>query len=409
MGSVPIFLRVALPFIAGYFVSYVYRMVNAVLAPTLAAEFGLSAGGLGLLSSIYFFSFALCQLPVGVALDRFGPRRVNATLLLLAAAGGAWFAYAETAAAAIAARALIGVGVSACLMASLTAFVLWYPAERISTMNAIAFSAGAVGAMTATVPLELLLRVWPWRQAFMLIVAVTVAVSLMLWLWVPERSARTRSESFTHQVRDLGKIICDPAFLRLAVCLGASQFAAVSLQTLWVATWLRDVAGYTPAEVARGLLAVNVAMIVGYLGFGRAADALQRRGRSALPLLAGGVGVSSLSLGLLVIGVKVFFLWCVFVAAGTAVVLSYSILSRRLPKAMAGRANTAINVFGFIGMFAGQWGIGLVLDLWPQTARGYAAEAYSWALGMTWAVQLGGLAWLWSGRALLDERATVAA
>ena len=387
-------------------------MVNAVLAPTLAAEFGLSAGGLGLLSSIYFFSFALCQLPVGVAMDRFGPRRVNATLLLLAAAGGAWFAYAETAAAAIAARALIGVGVSACLMASLTAFVLWYPAERISTMNAIAFSAGAFGAMTATVPLELLLRVWPWRQAFMLIVAATVAVSLVLWLWVPERSAaERRGESITQTVRGLAALLGDSAFLRLAVCLGASQFAAVSLQTLWIATWLRDVAGYTPAEVARGLFAVNVAMIVGYLGFGRAADAQQRRGRSALPLLAGGVGASSLSLGAIILAPQIspLFFWCIFVAAGTSVVLGYSILSRRLPKAMAGRANTAINVFGFVGMFAGQWGIGLVLDLWPQTARGYAPEAYTWALGMTWAVQLAGLAWLWRGRALLNERATAAA
>jgi predicted MFS family arabinose efflux permease len=385
-------------------------MVNAVLAPTLAAEFGLSAGGLGLLSSIYFFSFALCQLPVGVAMDRFGPRRVNATLLLLAAAGGAWFAYAETATAAIAARALIGVGVSACLMASLTAFVLWYPAERISTMNAIAFSAGALGAMTATVPLELLLRVWHWREAFLLIVAATVAVSLVLWLWVPERSAQRRGETIVQTIRGLAALLGDSAFLRLAGCLGASQFAAVSLQTLWIATWLRDVAGYSPAEVARGLLAVNVAMIVGYLGFGRAADALQRRGRGALSLLAGGVGVSSISLALLIFAVPFsIVLWCVFVAAGTSVVLGYSILSRRLPKAMAGRANTAINVFGFVGMFAGQWGIGLVLDLWPQTARGYAPEAYAWALGMTWAVQLAGLAWLWSGRALLDERATAAA
>src|SRR5687767_2591441 len=119
--SDPAILRVALPFLAGYFVSYVYRMVNAVLAPTLAAEFGLSAAGLGLLSSVYFLAFALVQLPIGVALDRYGPRRVNAALLLVAVAGGAWFAAAESAAAAIAARALIGLGVSACLMAALTA------------------------------------------------------------------------------------------------------------------------------------------------------------------------------------------------------------------------------------------------------------------------------------------------
>ena len=373
-------------------------MVNAVLAPTLAAEFNLSAGGLGLLSSMYFFSFALCQLPVGVAMDRWGPRRVNAALLLVAAAGGAWFALADSAAAAMAARALIGVGVSVALMASLTAFVLWYPADRLSTMNAVAFSAGMVGAIAATVPLELLLRVWPWRQVFLLIVGLTVTVSLVLWLWVPERSAQARGDTLGQQVTGLMKLLTDAAFLRLAICLGASQCAAVALSTLWIATWLRDVAGYTPAGVARGLLAVNVAMIIGYLAFGRAADVLQRRGRGALPLLMAGVAASSLCLALLIAGITSLFLWCVFSAAATSVVLGYSLLSRRYPKAMAGRVNTAINLIGFIGMFAGQWGVGLVLDLWPVTAAGYDPRGYPYALGVLWLVQAAGFVWLWSGR-----------
>jgi predicted MFS family arabinose efflux permease len=402
-----IFARVAAPFIAGYYVSYVYRMVNAVIGPALAAEFGLSAGGLGLLSSVYFLSFAIFQLPLGLLLDRFGPRRVNGTLLLVAAAGGLWFAHADSAAAAIAARALIGIGVSGCLMGSFTAFVLWYPPERISTMNAIAFSAGALGGMTATVPVELLLRAWHWREVFLLIVAATLAVSLVLWLWVPERTARTRGETLAEQLRGLRTLIADPAFRRLAVCLGASQSAAVALQTLWIAPWLRDVAGYAPAEVARGLFAVNLAMIAGYMVFGRSADRLSKRGRSPLPLLAGGVAVASASLGALIVlgrNPLAMPLWFLFVAAATAVVLGYSILSRRYPKAMAGRANTAINVFGFVGMFTGQWAIGLVLDLWPQTISGYAAEAYPWALGMVWAAQLAGLLWLWSGRRWLEEK-----
>ena len=376
-------------------------MVNAVLAPTLAAEFGLSASGLGLLSSVYFLAFAVVQLPIGVALDRFGPRRVNAALLLVAVAGGALFASAESAPVAIAARALIGLGVSACLMAALTAFVLWYPPERISTMTGVAFSAGAVGAMTATVPLELLLRAWGWRDAFMLIVWVTLALSLVFWFWVPDRTARRESEGFREILRGLGGLLRDPVFLRLAIPLGASQSAAVALQTLWAATWLRDVVGWNPAEVARGLLAINVSMIAGYMAFGRAADAWQRRGKSALPLLAAGVALSSLSLALIVLGARSLLLMCLFVGAGTGVVLAYTILARRYPKAMAGRVNTAVNVLGFVGMFSGQWAIGLVLDLWPPTAGGYAAEAYPWAFGMVWAAQLAGLAWLWSGRSLL--------
>lgn len=381
-------------------------MVNAVLAPTLAAEFGLSAAGLGLLSSVYFLSFAVVQLPVGVALDRYGPRRVNAALLLVAVAGGAWFAAAESASAAIAARALIGLGVSACLMAALTAFVLWYPPERISTMTGIAFSAGAVGAMTATVPLELLLRAWGWREAFLLIVGVTAVLSIVFWFWVPERTARRTNEGFREIVQGLSALLRDPVFRRFAIPLGASQTAAVALQTLWIATWLRDVAQWNPAEVARGLLAVNVSMIIGYMAFGRAADAWQRRGRSAFPLLAGGVALSSVCLGLIVVGVHSMLLWCVFVGAGTAVVLAYSLLARRYPKAMAGRVNTAVNVVGFVGMFGGQWAIGMVLDRWPQSTQGYAAEAYPWALGMVWAIQFAGLAWLWSGRALLERPST---
>jgi len=399
MGSVPIFLRVALPFLAGYFVSYLYRMVNAVLGPTLAAEFGLTAGGLGLLSSVYFLAFAVFQLPLGLLLDRFGPRNVNATLLLVAALGGLWFATAGSAGSAIAARALIGLGVSACLMASFTAFVLWYPPERLSIMNGVAFSVGCLGAIVATVPVELLLRVWPWRQVFLLIVGGTVAVSLALWLVVPERPAERSGppESLREQARGLAALFRDPAFVRIAVCLGASQCAAVALQTLWVATWLRDVDGYTPAQVARGLLAISVAMIVGYIGFGRAADRFARHGRSPLPLLVGGVATSSLCLLALMLGARgmpAMAFWCVFVAGGTSVVLGYSILSRRLPKAMAGRANTAINQLGFIGMFTGQWLFGVVLDLWPQTPAGYAPQAYPWAIGLVWAIQLAGLLFL---------------
>jgi MFS family permease len=382
-------------------------MVNAVLGPALAAEFGLSAGGLGLLSSVYFLAFVVSQIPLGLLFDRFGPRRVNATLLLVAAAGGAWFAAAESAGAAIAARALIGLGVSGCLMASLTAFVLWYPPERLSTMNGVAFSAGILGAMVATVPLELLLRVWPWRQVFALLVGFTVAASLLLWLVVPERPARTQGAPLGEQLQGLGTLLRDAAFRRIAVCLGASQCAAISLLTLWTATWLRDVAGYSPAEVARALLAINVTMIFGYIGFGRAADRFTRRGRSALPLLIAGVAVSSASLALIIVGARALALplWCVFVASSTSVVLGYSIVSRRYPKEMAGRANTAINLIGFVGMFSGQWAIGLVLDLWPQIPGGYAPEAYPWALGLVWSVQLAGLLWLLSDRKLISQLA----
>jgi predicted MFS family arabinose efflux permease len=395
--------RVTLPFLAGYFVSYVYRSVNAIIGPEIARELGLSAAGLGLLTAIFFFAFAVFQLPLGVLLDRYGPRRVNATMLLVAAAGGTWFAFGSSAAELTAARGLIGLGVSGCLMAAFSAFALWYPPERIASMNGIAFASGMLGAVVATVPLEMLLRVLHWREVFAGIVALNIAVSLLLYLAVPERTATQRGESIGAQLRGFAAIARDPAFWRVALCIGASQVAAVSLSTLWVATWLRDVAGYSPAEVARALLAFSIAMLLGYVGFGRAADARVRTGRGTLPLLAGGVAAASVCLALLALGVRTgaLALWCLFFGCSTAVVLSYSLFSRRYPRHMVGRVNTALNVFVFIGMFSGQAAVGLVLSLWPQTAAGYAPAAYSWALAMLWLTQLAGLGWLWSGRRLL--------
>ncbi len=392
--------RVTLPFLAGYFISYVYRSVNAIIGPEIARELGLSAAGLGLLTGIFFFAFAVFQLPLGVLLDRYGPRRVNASMLLVAAAGGVWFALGASATELTAARGLIGLGVSGCLMAAFSAFALWYPPERIAGMNGIAFASGMLGAVVATVPLEMLLRVLHWREVFAGIVALNLAVSLLLYLAVPERTATQRGESVAAQLRGFAQIARDPAFWRVALCIGASQVAAVSLSTLWVATWLRDIAGYSPAQVARALLLFSIAMMLGYVAFGRAADVRVRSGRSTVPLLAGGVALASVCLALLALGVRTgaLALWCVFFSSSTAVVLAYSLFSRRYPQHMVGRVNTALNVFVFVGMFSGQAAVGLVLSLWPQTAAGYAPAAYPWALGLLWLTQFAGLAWLWSGR-----------
>ena len=338
-------------------------------------------------------------------LDRYGPRRVNATLLLVAATGGTWFSLAESTTQLTLARALIGLGVSGCLMSSLSAFALWHPPERLGTMNGIAFASGMLGAIVATVPLEIVLRSLHWREVFYVIVGLTAAASLVLYFVVPEKAAARRTVPFATQLDEYVSLLRDPAFWRMALCIGSSQLAAVSLSTLWVATWLRDVAGYSQAEIAQALLLFNVVMIAGYLGFGRIADRMTRSGRSTLPLLAGGVAAASLCLALLAAGVRQgeLVLWSLFFGGSTSVVLSYSLFSRRYPGEMTGRVNSALNVSVFIGMFSGQWAVGLVLNLWPQSATGYAPEGYAWALGGLWLLQVAGLAWLWNGRRLLQS------
>ena len=403
-------LRVVLPFLAGYYLSYILRAVNAVLGPVLAAEFGISAAGLGLLTGVYFFSFGLFQIPLGVLLDRFGPRRVNAALLVLAGAGAMLFARAASFDELVLARALIGLGVSACLMACMQAFILWFPPQRLSTMIALAYSMGGLGALTASAPVELALRYYGWREIFVALGAAAFVLCLMFALLVPEHPATRKSPRLREAFRGLLRIARDGAFWRVALAIGTNQCAVVALFTLWITTWLRDVAGYDRAAAAQSLAVVAVALTAGYLFFGRLADAFARRGRSLLPLFAGGVAGSLFCLGCLALGVTTgaVLLWACFVFCGTAASLAHSILTRRYPRDMAGRVNTTLNTFTFLGIFVGQWGTGVILNLWPQSAAGYDPRGYSYALGALWLIQLFGLAWLWRGRTLLEKDVAIA-
>ena len=119
-------LCVFLPFAFGFYLSYLYRSVNAIIAPDLIRDIGVDAASLGLLSSAYFIAFAAFQIPLGIILDRFGPRKVESFLLLFAALGACIFAASDTLLNLIIGRALIGLGVSACLMASFKCFVDWF-------------------------------------------------------------------------------------------------------------------------------------------------------------------------------------------------------------------------------------------------------------------------------------------
>ncbi|MCR6631771.1 MAG: MFS transporter [Magnetospirillum sp.] len=142
------------------------------------------------MTGMYFLAFGSFQLPLGLLLDRCGPRRVEAALLLFAAAGAAVFAVAETAGALIGGRALVGLGVSACLMAALKANAQWYPAERLPLFNGVVLSAGGLGAVAATAPVQAALSFTDWRGIYAGLAALTLLAALVLFTVVPERRGR---------------------------------------------------------------------------------------------------------------------------------------------------------------------------------------------------------------------------
>ena len=140
-------LLVLLPFGFGYYLSYLFRTVNVVIAPNLAKDLDLSAADLGFLTSIYFILFAAFQTPLGVILDRYGPRSVQIFLLVFAAIGSAMFAISDSMEILILARGMIGLGVSGCLMGALKANVEWFPAARLPLINSFTMTFGTFGAL----------------------------------------------------------------------------------------------------------------------------------------------------------------------------------------------------------------------------------------------------------------------
>lgn len=398
LSSSAILLRIFLPFAAGYFLSYLYRTINAVLSPHLAADLRLDAGDLGLLTSVYFLTFAAFQLPLGLLLDRFGPRRVEATLLLFAATGAGLFAFGDNRTELLIGRGLIGLGVSACLMASFKAFVLWLPVTRLPAINGWIMAAGGLGALTATTPIEMALKLTDWRGVFAGLAVLSFMAAAALFLAVPERLGGGSAGGWREQWRGLVDIYRSPVFWRIAPGSVLSQAAFMAIQGLWAGPWLRDVAGLDKAATASILFWVAAAMVAGFLGMGQLAYRLSRRG--APPLVVAAVGMAlfmGVQLALLLKLGPVLLLWVLFGFIGTVGTLSYAILTQAFPPALAGRVNTALNLLVFVAAFAGQWGMGAIINGWPAAGSGYAEQGYQWAFGWALAAQLATWIWLLPG------------
>ena len=352
-----------LPFALGYYLSYLLRTVNAVISPDLTRELGLSAADLGLLTSAYFITFGAAQIPLGIALDRLGPRRVEVGLLLLAALGAVAFALGESLTQLAFARSLIGLGVSACLMAGLKGFAMWYPPERQSSMTGFIMAAGALGALTASVPVETLLPVLGWRGVFWIIAVVAVGIAAFIFVAVPDEAAHASRDTLPQALRSVGRIFVAPAFLRFASSVMMFTGGFMALQSWWAVPWMMTMTGMSLSEAAATLMVLNIGMLIGQLSIGMFGARLTARGVTPRNLVqygfAGMLVVQLLILSNVGPAALPWFLLGVLSAVNAQ---AYIATATHFPKEAFGRVSTAINLMAFIGAFSVQWGLGLVLD-----------------------------------------------
>ena len=387
--------RIFVPFAAGYFVSYLFRTVNAVLGPVLIEELAIDAAAIGLMTGAFFFAFAGVQIPLGMALDRFGPRRTHAVLLVTAAFGALLFSQGESTTFLTLARAVIGAGMAGGLLAAMKMFALWFPKQKLPLVNGLILAAGGAGAMAASSPVHAMIELIGWRHLFILFATLTLAVAAMIWLVVPERRATGAPVTLAEQLQGLAVILRSGTFWSVAPLVMTAQAAWLSTQALWFGPWLKDIAGLGAAEAADALFTAGLAMIVGYAFLGWLAERLSRIG-VPIRIVAGVVTLVFIIVqGLLAVGADLpaWVLTSAFAATGSAAIIFYADMTQRFPVAMAGRVNTTLALFTFALGGLLQVSVGVVLNLFVAADGSYSQTGYLVAFG-GWAL-LQALCFVW--------------
>ncbi len=389
-------LAVFCPFAAGYFLSFFFRNVNAVISRDLARDFDLSSADLGFLTATYMLAFAAFQLPLGVLLDRYGPRRVLTALMCVAGTGALVFSLAQDFVMLSLGRALIGLGVSGCLMGAIKAFTLWFPLSRLATLNGLYLAIGGLGGLSATAPAEAFLGPFGWRALFSVLAAASVSAAALIFFLVPEKPLPGHGQTLRAQIAGFGRIFASTPFWRIALPLVVCHAVYQALQGLWLAPWLYDVAGFERAAVAGALFTTAVAYTVGSVFFGVSSDRLAGAGVSRLTVYKLGLVTSLAMFILLAAGVTAALPLILAVYGFSAIsgALAYALFAPLFPPEMTGRVITASNVMMFATSFLFQWGIGAVLRFFPEADGRYPLESYAVAFWSLAALQVAVVAWL---------------
>jgi len=350
-------------FAFAFFISTLLRAITATLTPVLTNEFDLSAGNLGLLAGGYFIGFSLMQIPAGLLLDKYGPKKVIPYLLLIALVGTISFAFAKNFTGLFISRIFIGVGVSACLMGPLTGYRVWFEEKYQQRANSWMLMVLSIGFLASTLPVQILLPLIGWRSIFFLIGALILISIILLSVFIPswEIKSPVESKNISEGLLDVWK---DKFFISLIPLAFFSYGGVQAIQTLWAGPWMLNVAGYSPLESAIGLFWINITMLFAFLIWGYLLPKFSEYGLDSIKIIKYGLPLNYLILFLIILlgqkaGAAMFTL---YILSSIVLTLTHPAIALSFPQHLAGKSLTSFNVFIHSGTFFVQWGIGLIID-----------------------------------------------
>ena len=350
-------------FAFGFFISNLLRSITATLTPVLSTEFNLSAGNLGLLAGGYFLGFSLMQIPAGLLLDKYGPKKVVAYLLLIALISTISFAFAKSFSGLLISRFFIGVGVAACLMGPLTGYRVWFEEKYQQRANSWMLMVASFGFVISTLPVQILLPMIGWRYIFLLISILILISIILILLFIPSWNNNIQTQT-NDKVGKLSDVWKNKFFISLMPLAFFNYGGVQAMQTLWAGPWMLNVTGYSALDSATGLFWINITMLFAFMIWGYLLPKLSSFGIDSMKIVKLGLPISYIVLFLIIImGQKAgATMLTIYILSSIVLSLTQPAVALSFPQHLAGKSLTSFNVFIHSGTFFVQWGIGLIID-----------------------------------------------
>ncbi len=358
-----------------YLIAFFQRVAPAVLTTELTADFNLSATALGNLTAFYFYSYVAMQIPTGIIADRWGPRRLLALGTLVAAVGSWIFAIAPDVFWANTGRFLIGGSVAVAFVCTLKLAYHWLPSNQISLATGTALFVGIVGAVTAGMPLRILVDIYTWRPVMLAMAGITGLVAIAIWIIVrddPEERSYMSYASLDHAsesakttgiLNGIVRVLSRRNVQLLCFVPGGIVGSVLTFAGLWGVPFLS--AHYNLEKTTAALLTsiLLVSWAIGGPVFGWLSDHLGKR--KPLYLLSMIVLLLAWYLVIMIPDHDLWFLITMLIVIGFfsgSMIISFAFIRESVPRHLAGTSSGLANMGVIIGPMILQPAVGWMLD-----------------------------------------------
>ena len=373
------FFYIMLVLCAGYTVSQFLRTSIGVLSPNMMNDFNINPNDMGLLGGVFFLSFAIFQIPAGILIDRFGPRKVMSSVIIFAVLGSIIFALSNSFYSLLIGRIFMGLGCSICLMGSLVLITRWRDTNQFSKLAGIILAVGGIGGLLATTPLSYFSELYGWRLSFWLAAVVTFFVMLLYYFELEDRDKGLfiNKKNKLISPKNLFFVLKERNFKFMIPMSLMSYSSLVVILGLWGAPYLKDIHGLDSIERGKILMLMAISWNIGSFVFGRLRSIF---GSYKRVVIFGSIGVIFLLFVLSFISniniTYLYILFCIlgfFGAFSVALISHYQVL---FDKEYMGRALSTANFFNFGGVFFIQWLTGKIIFIMGGNSSGAPIGAY---------------------------------